>query len=333
MLELALQVASVIVIVTTVVPMWRSPHWWVRIWDFPRFQIFLVALAILLSVLVVTWPASTLGGVLIGAVVLAALWQLSWIWRYFPFAPLEVSQARMTATPAEQLCLVTTNVCQSCRDADGLLTIIEKASPDLMLAVETDEWWCSRLQDGLQSRYPHAVTYPLSNGYGLTLFSRLELVQPSIRFLVDEAIPSIKTGVRLRSAALIDLYGMHPQPPAPPNQDSIERDTELILVGKEISRCERPAIVLGDLNDVAWSPTTSRFKKVGNLQDPRRGRGFFNTFPAGMPGLRYPLDYIFHTHHFAVRAMQVLPRFGSDHLPLCISLQLGETSTPKSTGS
>ena len=51
-----------------------------------------------------------------------------------------------------------------------------------------------------------------ANGYGMAMFSRLELLQPTIRFLVDDAIPSIKTGVRLRSGAVIDLYGLHPQP-------------------------------------------------------------------------------------------------------------------------
>ena len=138
---------------------------------------------------------------------------------------------------------------------------------------------------------------------------------------MDDAVPSIKARIRLRSAALIDLYGMHPQPPAP-QQDSTQRDAELVLVGTEIARNKRPAIVLGDLNDVAWSPTTSQFKQVGGLVDPRRGRGFFNTYPARLPGLRYPLDYVFHTPHFAVCEMRVLPRFQSDHLPLVVALVL-----------
>lgn len=147
------------------------------------------------------------------------------------------------------------------------------------------------------------------------------MVNPEVRFLIDEAIPSIKSGIRLSSGAIIDLYGMHPQPPAL-LQDSTERDTELVLVGTEISESNRPAVVLGDLNDVAWSPTTSKFKRVGKLLDPRRGRGFFNTYPANWPGLRYPLDYIFHTSHFSVRHMRVLRRFGSDYLPLIAALSL-----------
>jgi endonuclease/exonuclease/phosphatase (EEP) superfamily protein YafD len=212
-------------------------------------------------------------------------------------------------------------VFQNGRDAGGLLKIIRDADPDLVFAVETDEWWCSQLTEGLRSRYAHTLTYPLSNGYGLVIFSRLELVDPSIRFVVDPAIPSIKTGVRLRSGATIDLYGMHPQPPAP-QQDSTERDVELVRVGTEIKRRNRPAVLLGDLNDVAWSPTTSEFKRAGGLLDPRRGRGFFNTYPAGVPGFRYPLDYIFHTCHFSVCDMRVLPRYHSDHLPLIATLIL-----------
>ena len=70
--------------------------------------------------------------------------------------------------------------------------------------------------------------------------------------MVDEAIPSLKTGVRLRSGSVIDLYGMHPQPPAP-QQDSAEREYRVALVAKEIRASTRPSIVLGDLNDVAWS--------------------------------------------------------------------------------
>ena len=256
---------------------------------------------------------------LLTALALAALWQLTWVWRYIPGAPLEVPGGKFPRGAPERISLLTTNVFQPSRDVDTLLRIISEADPDLILTVETDEWWCAQLKDGLGTRCPYSLTYPLSNGYGLALFSRLELIDPSIRFLVDEAIPSIKTGVRLRSNAVIDIYGVHPQPPAI-NQDSTERDLELVMVGIEIEQSKRPAVILGDLNDVAWSPTTSEFKRAGGLLDPRRGRGFFNTYPAGLPGFRYPLDYIFHTSHFAVCDMRVLRRFQSDHLPLVATL-------------
>ncbi len=107
----------------------------------------------------------------------------------------------------------------------------------------------------------------------------------------------------------------------------LERDVELVLVGVEIKSTGRPSVVLGDLNDVAWSPTTAEFARAGDLRDPRRGRGFFNTYPARLPGLRYPLDYVFHTKHFSVCKMRVLPKTGSDHLPLIAVLDLHPNGT------
>jgi len=316
-----LYLMGILIIVATILPLSRSHRWWVRICDFPRFQVAVIAMGLLVLLLLTGWPFGILDFILFTAVALSAMWQVSWVWRYVPGAPLEVESRYIAVGAPERIALLTTNVLQKSRDSGALLKIIGEAAPDLVLAVETDEWWCSRLTEGLRARYRHSLLYPLSNGYGLAAFSRLELTDPSIRFLVDDAIPSLKTGIRLRSGAVIDLYGLHPQPPAP-QQDSIERDVELVMVGKEIKRAKRPAIVLGDLNDVAWSPTTLSFKSAGGLLDPRCGRGFFNTYPAGLPGLRYPLDYIFHTPHFAVCDMRVLPRFQSDHLPLVASLCL-----------
>ena len=319
----ALYVIGALLLIATILPLWHTSRWWVRLCDFPRFQIAILATIVAISIPINNWPGSFLDVSFSLALAVAALWQLSWVWPYLRLAPVEVKSCSEATGSPRRFSLLTTNVLQTARDANGLLDILAAENADLILAVETDEWWCARLQEGLDSRYPHRLTYPLSNGYGLALFSRLELVEPSIRFLVDEAVPSIKVRIRLRSGALIDVFGLHPQPPAPA-QDSTERDVELVLVGREIARKQRPAIVLGDLNDVAWSPTTSRFKEIGGLVDPRRGRGFFNTYPARLPGLRYPLDYVFHTTHFAVCDMRVLPRFRSDHLALIVTLTLEE---------
>ena len=79
--------------------------------------------------------------------------------------------------------------------------------------------------------------------------------------------------------------------------------------------------MVGDLNDVAWSYTTDLFTKISGLLDPRIGRGFYNTFHAGMPLLRFPLDHVFCSTDFKLVGLARLENFSSDHFPILLSLQ------------
>jgi endonuclease/exonuclease/phosphatase (EEP) superfamily protein YafD len=229
-LQVALYAIGTLLLTATILPLWRTSRWWVRFCDFPRFQIVIAAAAVIALLPLVSWPWTPLELAFGLALIAALLWQLSWVWHYLPFAAVEVESCSETAGSPNRLSLLTANVLQTSKDAVGLLEIIDSVEPDLVLTVETDEWWCARLQEGFSAHYPHKLLYPLSNGYGMALFSRLELVEPTIRFLVDEAIPSIKARIRLRSGSLVDIFGVHPQPPAP-QQDSAQRDVELCSRG------------------------------------------------------------------------------------------------------
>jgi endonuclease/exonuclease/phosphatase (EEP) superfamily protein YafD len=59
------------------------------------------------------------------------------------------------------------------------------------------------------------------------------------------------------------------RPPAAPRpgEDTAHRDAELVVVAREIKARGRPAIVMGDLNDVAWSRTTLMLERIGGLLD------------------------------------------------------------------
>src|SRR5690606_8157434 len=103
---------------------------------------------------------------------------------------------------------------------------------------------------------------------------------------------------------------------------SAERDAELVVVAKRVQDAELPVIVCGDLNDVAWSRTTRLFQKLSRLLDPRKGRGFYGTFHARYPFLRYPLDHVFHSDDFRLVDMRLLPYVGSDHFPVFVELSL-----------
>jgi endonuclease/exonuclease/phosphatase (EEP) superfamily protein YafD len=253
-------------------------------------------------------------------------WQVSRIWRYTPISPKQVKQIEQAEQTdlASSICVLIANVLQSNRKYEGLLAQIEAKDPDIVLTVETDRWWMERLLP-LKERYPFTVLHPLDNTYGMLLFSKLELSDIKLQDRVTPNIPSIFARVKMRSGKTIDLFCVHPEPPQIDN-DVEERDAELLLVAKEVARSKRPAIVCGDLNDVAWSHTTKLFQRISGLLDPRVGRGIYPTFHAGHWFARWPLDHVFHHSSFRLRNLQVLDNFGSDHFPVLVSLHQDATA-------
>lgn len=305
-------------VLATLLPLARSRLWWVRAGDFPRQQI--VALGCVAALGLLALRPQGADALLLAALAAALGWQLVMI---LPYTRLWRRQGLASGggDEARALRLVVVNVLMTNREVDGLARSLAASSPDIVLALETDRWWTERLAE-LLPEHPHRLLHPLDNTYGMALFSRLELARAELRFLLDAAIPSLRARVRLRSGEEIVLIGVHPEPPSPTEADSsLPRDAELVLVGREIGREQGPVIVAGDLNDVAWSRTSRLFRRLSGLIDPRIGRGFYNSFHAGHPWLRWPLDHVFYSPDFLLRRLVRLPAFGSDHFPILIELE------------
>lgn len=313
---------GLIPIVGTVLSFSKRPHWLFRMWDFPRMQIAAVAAAgaLAYAVFFSRWTVGEIA--LIAASVAVVAFQLYRVHAYTPMVRPTVKRARH-ADPENRITLLISNVLQDNRHYDRLLEAVRREDPDVVLAMEVDQSWINALEP-LTENYPRVVRCPLDNYYGMVLFSRLELINPQLQFLVQEDIPSIHTGVKLRSGVVISFHGIHPRPPEPiRNQPSSPRDAELVVVGRAIGKEKGkvPTIVAGDLNDVAWSDTSELFVRLSGLLDPRAGRGFYNTFNANNPLFRWALDHIFHSIHFELVRMKRLPSIGSDHFPILIELQ------------
>jgi len=317
--DVLLTVGALAVIAATLLPLLRSDAWWVRSFDFPRTQIaFIGALLLGLDIAFRAEPG-LLDNILRTAVLLCIVYQA---YRIRPYTVLARHQVKAAQNVSEQstISLLLANVKMTNRNAERLRRIITGADADLLLIVEADKWWQRELS-GFARTYPFSVQQPQANTYGMLLYSRFELLRSEVRFLVEEGVPSIRALIGLPVGTEIELHCLHPKPPAPREAtQSTERDAELTIVGKEAKGRDLPVVVMGDLNDVAWSRTTTLFQKISGLLDPRIGRGLYNSFHAGYFFMRFPLDHFFHSTHFRLIELKRLPYFGSDHFPMYVRL-------------
>lgn len=292
--------------------------WYAKILDFPRLQYLVLGIICFIIGLLFrkTWKLLRillcLG--LLGVIVVQST-------RILPYFIGEKKVPAFSSEKAEgrAVGIMIANVLMKNRNEEKFLQLVEHTDPELLLAMEVDQWWIDRLQV-LKEEYPYSVEYPLDNTYGMAIYSKLPLKGEGVHFLTARKVPSIHTRLVLGSGEEIMFYGVHPVPPLPKGKNG--KEVALLKVGELVAENELPSIVAGDYNDVSWSHTASLFRSRGNLNNVRLGRGLYNSFNAKSIILRWPLDHFFVTPEFSLLELERLPRFGSDHFPMYTKLVL-----------
>lgn len=320
------QILAGLVVFVSVWGLLPLDHWWIRGVDFPRIQILVIGLVSLVGLLVLAPQWESWDVVLLLALIGAVGLQLRMVLPYTRLWKKEVRQA-LPIPDAVQIKLMVSNVLTPNDNTQALVDLVQQKNPDILITLESDQKWQDALSV-IEPDYPYNVKVPLDNLYGMHLYSKLELIDPEVKYLLIDDIPSIHTQLLLPNDEVIWLYCLHPMPPSPTEADkSTTRDAELLMVGRHINENNQTAILAGDLNDVAWSKTTLMFQRISGLLDPRIGRFFINTFHVNYPFLRWALDHIFHSPCFTLVNIERLPSIGSDHFPVMTTLQYEACAT------
>ena len=319
-----IQICAVLVIWLSFWSLIPRDEWWFRGADFPRLQILAIGLFAFFAMLfaIPEWTLTT--ELLFVGLVAAIAYQLKMVLPYTPIWKKQVQKVKPEQiNENQQISLLVANVLTPNDKYHLLLEHIDTLKPDVVLTLESDSSWQNALVH-IEQDYPYRVPVPLDNLYGMHLYSRLPLHDTEVKFILSDEIPSIHASVTLRSGIQVQLYCLHPKPPSPTEaKDSTLRDAELLIIGDRIKDLDESCIVMGDLNDVAWSRTTRLFQRISGLLDPRVGRYFMNTFHADYRLLRWSLDHIFHSTDFGLVEMKRLSHIGSDHFPIYVVLQTG----------
>lgn len=324
-MELALLIFCSILILITLIPFVKKEYWVFRVCEYPRIQKLVLSVIAILLLFFYFPKKETVILIYLGLMLLNASYLLYLI---LPFTPLSKKQVLNIENeiPENGIKLMISNVLQDNTNYSGCLQEVERVQPNLLLLLEINSTW-EKETNILAEKFPFQVKVPLENKYGMILYSKYELQNTAVKYMVEADIPSIHTEVILPSGKAFQLFAVHPTPPVPnENPTSKERDKELLLVADLAKKSKLPVIVIGDLNDVAWSYTTKLFLKMSELLDPRVGRGFFNSFHAHYPFLRFPLDHAFISVDWKLKQIIRLNNFDSDHFPIFISLQYEENA-------
>lgn len=314
---------GVLAVILSLFPFVAADYWWIRIFDYPHVQLTILTLVALLVYFfrfnIRSWRDYAFIGILGACFFL----QLTTIYPYTPFAPKQVKKNSLI-DPQRAVSIMASNVLQKNNNYNKVLEEVLLRDPDLLVFTEANKKWMNELRKGLKNYgYDYHLEMPLNNTYGMLLYSKLKLLNPEVRFLLEDSIPSMHSRLRLRSGDLVELYLIHPTPPMPPHDESsTDRDAQMMMVAKKAKNAKLPVIVAGDFNDVAWSESTSLFLDVSTLLDLRKGRGFFNTFNAKSWLMRWPLDHLFVSEDFTLVTMEVGNDVGSDHFPLYAKIML-----------
>lgn len=297
---------------------------YLKMLDFPRIQFFVVSLisAVILAVVIKYWrwyDYMVIGILLIGMVING-----SYLINYTPLVSVEVPSATERKAQDDQLSLLIANVKMTNRKAQPLIDLIEAKKPDLILAMEINEWWNQQLKV-LENEYPYSHHTINSVTYGMVLFSKFPLERVEVDYLQNENVPSFESTISLSGGKYISFHSVHPVPPTSfedlPDNEGQQEDA-FLKVGKKVIDRKFPTIVAGDFNDVVWSQVDALTGTENILYDLRVGRGFYNSYNANNILNRWPLDHVFVTEEFRFKTMERLPKIGSDHFPIFVELVL-----------
>lgn len=314
-MEYAYYIFSGLLVFFSLIPLIQNQHWFFRFFDFAKVQILFFQFIIF----VLAWffiPATSAFYIVQALLLVCIIYEIVLLYKYTPLYKIEKKQKSQNSS--KSISILSANVYQFNKEYDRFLHFVRKKDADMVLTMESNKDWEFQMQS-LKDIYPYFVEVGLENTYGIHLYSKFPFEMQKVNYFIADDIPSIEVICKTEDGYKFHYFGVHPPPPSPTEEDnSKERDGELLSVAKVIRSIDMPTIVVGDFNNVAWAKSSILFRKTAEMIDPRIGRGLISTFHAKYWFLRFPIDQMFHSSDIFVEEIKAEENIGSDHLPLYV---------------
>lgn len=308
-----LAVISTIFILLSVLPFIQHQHWLFRVAEFIKIQlVILQIIAFGITMIYVEdsiwlWIVQTVQFILI-------VYHIYILMRYTKF--WKKQKPSKTSSSSDKINIISCNIYQFNSEYHRFIELIKQEQPDIFVTMESNADWEKALHP-LEKDYPYQKKVPLENTYGMHLYTKLKVHNIQAHYFVADDVPSIEAELETNDGHRFIFFAVHPPPPSPTEEDnSKERDGDLLAVAKKVRDYALPVVVTGDFNNVAWARSSILFKKTSELIDARIGRGILSTFHAKYWFFRVPLDLLFHSTKIIIDKLFIYPSVGSDHFPI-----------------
>lgn len=314
-------ILSAILIFSTILPLFRNPHWFFRIWDFGKVQVFILQVLVFSAGLFLS-PYCLTYIVFQALLLITTAYNMFILIRYTPLYKRHRDTNRNNRS--ESITILSINVYQFNKEYGRLIDLINKTNPDMILTMETNNDWEEALSV-LDKDYKTYSKNAQENTYGMHFYTNLKVNKLETHYFIADDVPSVEAELETKDGFKFIFFGLHPPPPSPTEeQNSKERDGELLSVSKIVRDIDTPVVVSGDFNNVAWARSSVLFRKMSKLIDPRVGRGLISTFHAKYWFLRFPIDLFFHSKDVFIEEFTTLEPVGSDHFPVFCQFYIGK---------
>lgn len=303
---------SALLTAISVLPFIKNQHWVFRASEFIKIQLLILQIAATIGLVIFAEKNIWSWSILIIQSILMLYHSFLFI-HYTRFYKIKHEGAK----ELKDLKIISANIYQYNQEFDRFKDFIRKEEPAIFITMESNKDWEMALRE-LETDYPHTQKITLENTYGMHLYSKLPFVKVKTHFFVADDVPSIEAHFETEDGHGFVLFCVHPPPPSPTEEEtSKERDGDLLSIAKLVKKIDKPTLVMGDFNSVAWSTISKLFRKNSGLIDGRKGRGILASFHAKYWFFRAPLDLVFHSTTIFIKELRVLEYIGSDHFPIC----------------
>jgi len=210
--------------------------------------------------------------------------------------------------PEHEIAVAHFNVLKINKDHDSIISAAKKSNADFLSFQEIDSQWKTSLCGAFVDSYPYWIVQEKdANCFGLAVFSKYPFVESEVVYL--EGVANI-TGILDVGGEHIAFIATHTNSPLT-RSNFMARNKQIDSVGKVLKKYDLPILAIGDYNAVPWDQSILSFLDNTGLKDSRKGN--CATYPRQLGRFGIPIDYIFHSEHFACHSFDPIYNTSSDH--------------------